>query len=170
MKLYKNHQHKCLKNRRFISSTEGIFLLKALYPKKLIAETTLMSKILLKSFIKSLMDPSYIVVFLVVSAVVFGGGVVILTYNSLAEASVLVSMYEQISSNPEIIKDLEILYPSLTLFNEKSAILLQELSLNRLTFNQCEVLVKFCLRTKISLLQNVLIDITNTNSNMYYYL
>lgn len=166
MRLYKNNRYDNSKNRRLFSSIEGILLLKALYPKKLIAETTLMSKILLKSFMKSLIDPSIIGVFLVVSAVVFGGGVVILTYNSLTEASVLVSMYEQISYNPQVIKDLEILYPSLTLFNEKSAILLQELSLNRLTFYQCEVLVKFCLRTEISILQNVLIDITNMNHSI----
>lgn len=85
-----------------------------------------------------------------------------LTYNSLASASALVSMYDQISINHEVVEDFEIMYSSLILFNERSAILLQKLSLNRLTLNQCEVLVKFCLRTKISLLQNILIDITNT--------
>ena len=78
MRLYKSYQCNYSKNRRLISTAEGIFLFKALCPKKLVAQTTLTSKVLFKSFVKSLMDPANIGVFLVFSAIAFKGSVVIL--------------------------------------------------------------------------------------------
>ena len=69
------------------------------------------------------------------------------------------NLYHQITDYPDLVNSLNELYPSLTTFNKESANLLSVKSVHRLSQEQCELIVKFCIDSKISILQDVLLSI-----------
>ena len=73
----------------------------------------------------------------------------------------MVHVYNQIVVDPNLVNFLNTSYPDLNAFNEQSAILIEIKSLSRLSYEQCEIIVKFCLHSKNHMIFGILIDPTN---------
>ena len=95
------------------------------------------------------------IAFIVLVYVVIGSSVVkIMTMD-------IVNMYNQIVANPDFVDFLNTTYPYLNEFNECSVELLISKSLYKLSYDQCEIIVKFCVYTKNYMISGILIDTTN---------
>ena len=73
----------------------------------------------------------------------------------------IINVYNQIVANPNFVDFLNTTYPNLNEFNECSVKLLTSKSLNKLSYAECEIVVKFCIYSKNHMIFGILIDTSN---------
>lgn len=116
---------------------------------------------LVKGVFFTLISPSLWKAILGICASIAGLTVVAYIVGTNFAASEIIDLYERLVAYPEIEGVLNTLHPTLTDFNRESAELFRIMSLERLTTEECELFVKFCVASKNYMVLEVLIDTTN---------
>jgi len=83
------------------------------------------------------------------------------TTKKIMDVTAIVQLYNYIVTNPDSVHFLFTKYPTLTEFNLESAAMIQQLTLNELNLDQCELVIRWCCYSQTYMLKNVLIDTTN---------
>jgi len=111
-------------------------------------DSTSYVKAIYKSIVSTIEDPMLWKFVLGVSAVILINAIVIVTEHKVSNIRELINFYNQIVTTPNMVDFLNASYPDLTDFNEISVKLLKDKSLNLLTYDQCLIIIKFCLYNK----------------------
>ena len=118
-------------------------------------------KVFAHSVVSSLTDPIVWKFVLGVSYLVAVYAIIGSSYTKFMSVVEINHVYNQILMDPSLLNFLNDSYPTLNLFNEHSAGLICSKSLYQLSYEQCEIIVKFCIHTKNHMIFGVLIDTTN---------
>ena len=93
------------------------------------------------------------------------GHVGLLAYSSRCDWKAVVEIHSQIVMNTELINSLNISYPVLNEFNENAARFVERKACGRLTYEDCQLIIKYSIRYKNNIIfKTILVDIDDIPS------
>ena len=118
-------------------------------------------KVAFREIVASTTEPIVWQLVIGTSLVAFFGAIVGCSLYKVFGGTELVNIYNQICMNADLVSLLDTTYPDLNSFNEESSRLFQKKACTRLSYAQCQLLVKFCIHTHTHMLSGILVDSTN---------